>query len=125
MVKNRSLAKSITDASWSKFISILEYKAEWYGKSVHKIHRYFASSKTCSDCGFQIDKLDLSVRNWTCPDCGEIHDRDINAARNILQRGIFKEEYSKRLRWAHVRPILKNQTTRIRWVYRINPINRI
>ena len=62
MVKNRSLAKSITDASWSKFISILEYKAEWYGKSVHKIHRYFASSKTCSECGFQKDKLDLSVR---------------------------------------------------------------
>ena len=91
MVKNRTLAKSISDASWSKFVSILEYKAEWYGKSVHKIHRYFASSKTCSDCGFQIDKLDLSVRNWTCPDCGEIHDRDINAAKNILQRGIFEE----------------------------------
>ena len=75
MVKNRSLAKSISDASWSKFISILEYKAEWYGKSVHKIHRYFASSKTCSDCGFQTDKLDLSVRNWTCPDCGEIQNK--------------------------------------------------
>ena len=91
MVKNRSLAKSISDASWSKFISILEYKAEWYGKSVHKIHRYFASSKTCSECGFQKDKLDLSIREWTCPDCGSVHDRDINAARNILQRGIFEE----------------------------------
>ena len=91
MVKNRKLSKSISDASWSKFLGILEYKADWYGKSVHKIHRYFASSKTCSECGFQIDKLDLSVRNWTCPDCGEIHDRDINAAKNILQRGIFEE----------------------------------
>lgn len=92
MVKNRSLAKSISDASWSKFVSILEYKADWYGKSVHKIHRYFASSKTCSDCGFQKDKLDLSIREWTCPDCETIHDRDINAAQNILQRGIFEEE---------------------------------
>ena len=91
MVKNRSLAKSIIDASWSKFVSILEYKAEWYDKSVHKIHRYFASSKTCSNCGFQKDKLDLSIREWQCPDCETLHDRDINAAKNILKRGIFEQ----------------------------------
>ena len=91
MVKNRSLSKSISDASWSKFVSILTYKSEWYGKSVHKIHRWFASSKTCSECGYQIDKLDLSVREWACPDCETVHDRDVNAAKNVLKRGIFEE----------------------------------
>lgn len=91
MVKNRSLAKSISDASWSRFVSILMYKSEWYGKSVYKINRWFASSKTCSECGYQLDKLDLSVREWICPGCDERHDRDVNAAKNVLKRGIFEE----------------------------------
>lgn len=91
MVKNRRMAKSISDASWSSFVSILTYKSEWYGKSVYKINRWFASSKTCSNCGYQLPKLDLSVREWTCPDCETVHDRDVNAAKNILQRGIFEE----------------------------------
>ena len=90
MIKNRKLSRAIQDVSWSRFISILSYKCEWYGVSLHKINRWFASSKTCSLCGFQIDKLDLSIREWICPDCGEIHDRDINAALNILKRGEFE-----------------------------------
>ena len=91
MVKNRRLSKSISDASWAKFVSMLEYKSEWYGKKLHKIHRFFASSKTCSGCGFQKEKMDLSIREWSCPDCGSHHDRDVNAAKNVLQRGIFEE----------------------------------
>jgi putative transposase len=91
MVKNRKLSKSISDASWSKFLCILEYKAEWYGKSIYKINRFFASSKTCSECGYQLAKLDLSIREWICPDCETVHDRDINAAQNILKRGIFEK----------------------------------
>lgn len=93
MIKNRRLSKSIADVSWSRFVSILSYKCEWYDKSLYKINRYFASSKTCSGCGYQLDKLDLSVREWLCPECDSCHDRDVNAAKNILQRGIFEEEY--------------------------------
>ncbi len=91
MVRNRRMAKSISDASWSRFVSILTYKAEWYGKSVYKINRWFASSKTCSNCDYQIDNLDLSIREWTCFDCDVRHDRDVNAAKNVLKRGIFEE----------------------------------
>ena len=87
MIKNRKLSRAIADVSWSRFISILSYKCDWYGVSLHKINKWFASSKTCSECGYQIDKLDLSIREWVCPDCGEVHDRDINAALNILKRG--------------------------------------
>ena len=90
MVKNRKLSLAISDVSWSRFISILSYKCEWYGVSLHKINRWFASSKTCSECGFQIDKLDLSIREWLCHDCETNHDRDINAAQNILKRGEFE-----------------------------------
>ena len=57
---------------------------------LHKINKWFASAKTCSECGYQIDNLDLSIREWVCPDCGEVHDRDINAAQNILKRGEFE-----------------------------------
>ena len=87
MVKNRKLSRAISDVSWSRFISILSYKCEWSGVSLHKINRWFASSKTCSECGYQIDKLDLSIREWICHDCDSVHDRDINAALNILKRG--------------------------------------
>ena len=87
MIKNRKLSRAISDVSWSRFISILSYKCDWYGVSLHKINKWFASSKTCSECGYQIDKLDLSIREWQCPDCETNHDRDINAALNILKRG--------------------------------------
>jgi putative transposase len=88
MVKNRSLAYSISDSSWGSFVSMLEYKAKWYGKKVNKIDRFYPSSKTCYDCNFIIDKLPLSVRRWSCPKCGENHDRDVNAAKNIHRQGL-------------------------------------
>ena len=99
MIKNRKLSRAIQDTSWSRFVSILSYKCDWYGVSLHKINKWFASSKTCSECGYQIDKLDLSIREWQCSDCGSIHDRDINAAINILKRGEFEilQTQNKRL----------------------------
>jgi putative transposase len=88
MQKNRKLAKSISDAGWAEFVRQLEYKAKWYGREVVKIDRWYPSSKRCSDCGYTAEKMPLNVRHWTCPDCGANHDRDINAARNILAAGL-------------------------------------
>ena len=87
MVKNRSLARAISDAAWSEFRSMLEYKAQWYGREVIAIDRWFPSSKLCSACGTLQDKMPLNVRTWTC-DCGTTHDRDVNAAKNILAVGL-------------------------------------
>jgi putative transposase len=84
MVKNHTLAKSISDAAWSEFLRQLEYKGAWYGCYINKVDRFFPSSKRCSNCGHIIGKLPLSIRNWTCPECETRHDRDINAAQNIL-----------------------------------------
>lgn len=87
MVKNHSLARSLHDASIGAAIRMIEEKAERYGKKMVKIDRWFPSSKTCSDCGHIVEQLPLSVREWTCPECGTIHDRDANAAANILAVG--------------------------------------
>lgn len=88
MQKNRSLSKSISDASWSEFVRQLEYKAQWYGRTLIGIDRWYPSSKRCSDCGHTVAKMPLNVRTWVCPACGTAHDRDINAARNILAVGL-------------------------------------
>lgn len=87
MVRNRSLARAISDASWSELRRQLEYKAAWYGRTVVAVDRWYPSSKTCSQCGRIVEKLPLHVREWTCP-CGAHHDRDVNAARNILAVGL-------------------------------------
>ncbi len=87
MVKNRSLSRVISDAGWSEFRSMLEYKADWYGRRVVVIDRFCPSSKTCSVCGAIASTMPLNVREWTCR-CGVVHDRDVNAARNILAVGL-------------------------------------
>jgi putative transposase len=87
MVKNHKLARAISDVSWSEFRRMLEYKADWYGREVIAIDRFYPSSKTCSSCGSLQASMPLKVREWTCPDCGVTHDRDVNAAKNILAVG--------------------------------------
>jgi putative transposase len=88
MVKNGSLAKAISDVGWSEFVAQLEYKADWYGRALVKIDKWYPSSKRCFDCGHILDSLTLDVRQWDCPECGVHHDRDINAANNILAVGL-------------------------------------
>jgi putative transposase len=88
MLRNQKLAKSISDASWSEFVRQLKYKALWYGRELIGIDRWYPSSKRCSACGFVVQKMPLSVRLWICPECSTSHDRDINAAKNILAAGL-------------------------------------
>lgn len=88
LMKNHKLAKSIGDVSWFEFVRMLEYKANWHEKKVSKISRWYPSSQICSDCGFSSGKKPLSVREWTCANCGSHHDRDINASINILNEGL-------------------------------------
>ncbi|MGW5444647.1 RNA-guided endonuclease InsQ/TnpB family protein [Streptomyces asiaticus] len=88
LLKNGRLARAISDAAWSEFRTMLEYKARWYGREVIAVDRWFPSSKLCSHCGTLQDKMPLSVRTWTCGSCGVTHDRDVNAARNILAAGL-------------------------------------
>ncbi len=88
MVQNHTLAKAISDVGWSEFVRQLAYKAEWYGRTLIKIDKWYPSSKRCFDCGHMLDSLTLDIRSWTCPECGVQHDRDLNAARNILAVGL-------------------------------------
>ena len=83
MIKNHCLALSISDVSWSKFVEYLKYKAEWYGRQLIFVNRFFPSSKLCNVCGVKKEDLTLNIRTWTCESCGSIHDRDLNAAINI------------------------------------------
>ncbi|MEG3849584.1 RNA-guided endonuclease TnpB family protein [Microcoleus sp. herbarium19] len=88
MVKNRKLALAISDASWGELVRQLEYKCDWYGRTFVKIDRWFPSSKRCAECGHIVEKLPLNIREWDCPKCKTHHDRDVNAAKNILAGGL-------------------------------------
>ncbi|PHX53625.1 transposase [Tychonema bourrellyi FEM_GT703] len=88
MVKNHKLAKSISDAGWGQFCTMLKYKSEWAGKTYIEVDRFYPSSKTCNNCLNRVDSLSLDIRSWQCLKCGENHDRDINAAQNIRDEGL-------------------------------------
>ena len=87
MIKNRKLSRAIHSASWATLATMIQYKCDWNQRTFHKINRWFPSSKTCSCCGHKMDSMDLSVREWTCPKCDSVHDRDLNAAINIRNKG--------------------------------------
>jgi putative transposase len=88
MVKNHCLAQAVSDVSWGTLIAQLKYKAQWHDREIQVIDRWYPSSKTCSVCSHQVDKMPLNIREWDCPSCGTHHDRDINAAMNILIQGL-------------------------------------
>ena len=89
LLQNHKLAKSISSVSWSKFFTMLEYKAKWYGRIITKAPTFYPSSQMCSCCGYKnTDVKDLKIRKWICPECGTVHDRDFNAAVNILNKGL-------------------------------------
>ncbi len=88
MLRAKRHSRSIADAGWGEFVRMVEYKARWYWRKVVRIGRFHPSTKTCGECGTTGHALSLSDREWTCPDCGIRHDRDVNAARNILAAGL-------------------------------------
>ena len=89
MVKNHRFAKAISDAAWGDIVRQLEYKCNWYGKELVKVDRFYPSSQTCNSCGYKNSGTkNLAVREWDCPKCGVHHDRDVNAAKNILDEGL-------------------------------------
>ena len=114
MVKNHKLSKAISEVAWSSFVTKLKYKAQWYGKELVVIDRFYPSSKTCSCCDNVKESLSLEERTWTCSKCNTIHDRDVNASKNILRRALAiqssgTEDYRN---GAKVRPEVVSKATR-------------
>lgn len=105
-MKKSNLAKSVSDASFSTLASMIDYKSKWYGRTFYKISRWYPSSKTCNCCGHKMDTMTLDIREWDCPNCGSHHDRDLNAAKNILDEGL------KRPLWVYIGRISRLQTWR-------------
>lgn len=103
MVRNRKLARAISQQGWSQFISFLKYKASMYGREILQVDRFYPSSKTCSSCGTIQSSLPLNIREWTCDACGTTHDRDINAARNLMAVGTTASAFGE-----NVRPVSGN-----------------
>lgn len=88
-MKNHKQSKAVKDVSWSEFVEQLKYKAKWYGKIISKINAFYPSSQLCSSCNYKNSAIkNTKIREWTCPQCGIHHDRDINAAINILNEGL-------------------------------------
>lgn len=85
MVKNKRLSHSISQVAWSKIVDMIKYKADWYDKVIIQVNRFFPSSQLCNNCNYKYEGLTLNIRRWTCPECGQAHDRDINAPKNILK----------------------------------------
>ncbi len=102
LVRNHSLARAISDAGWGEFVRQLAYKAQWYGRTLVNIDRWYPSSKRCHACGHTLNSLSLDVRAWTCPACGVTHDRDVNAAQNILAVGLTVAACGEKVRPAKV-----------------------
>ncbi len=98
MVQNHCLAKAISDVGWGEFVRQLEYKACWYGRTLVKIDKFYPSSKRCHDCGHILDSFSLDIRHWVCPECGVAHDRDINAAKNVLAAGLAVTAFGETVR---------------------------
>lgn len=111
MQANHCLASSITDASWSELLRQLEYKQVWSGGTFIKIDRFFPSSKTCSHCHFILARLPLSVRDWECPKCHSHHDRDVNAAKNILNQGAGCQLHAERITEDRTEACLRSKAT--------------
>jgi putative transposase len=108
MVRNRTLAKAISDVGWGELVRQLEYKADWYGRTLVQIDRWYPSSKRCHACGYVLESLALDVRQWTCPQCGVHHDRDINAARNMLAVGLTVHACGETVRPGRAMPGMPN-----------------
>ena len=87
MLQNRKLSRAIHEVAWTTLTGMIAYKSSWAGRTYHRISRWYPSSKTCSSCDYKLERLDLGTREWTCPNCGSFHDRDLNAAKNILRVG--------------------------------------